>query len=170
MAGQTVAGPRPGSKRADWLRLRPLDGRRPLAVRLLRDPRRRDGARPAPASSSGPPRLSAHAGIGRIAEVMTRQRQELHPQPGLQGRPRRARCQAPAHQTPLPLAERQGGEPQPHSPGRVGLPARLSVQRTSGRRALASMAPALQHRAPPQRSWRSAADQPPVMNVMAEYT
>ena len=51
-----LAGPRPADghhrrqeARPDRLRLRPLHGRRPLPARLLRDPARRDRARPAPA-------------------------------------------------------------------------------------------------------------------------
>jgi transposase len=98
-----------------------------------------------------------------------RQRLQLHPQHRFQCGAQSSRCQAPPHQTPLPVAERQGGETQSHTADRMGLSTRLSDQCATAS-SPAKMASALQHRAPPQRTWRPATSQPPVMKVVAEYT
>ena len=78
------------------------------------------------------------------------------------------RRQAQVHPAPLPMAERQGGEVQPHPASRVGLPAGLPHQRRPRRRPC-TLARALQHSTPPHRTRRTPADQPPVTNLMAEY-
>ena len=57
--------------------------------------------------------------------------------PALRCLPRRrggSRGQTAVHQAPLPLAEREGGEIQPHPAGRVGLPPTVRQQHRTGRR------------------------------------
>jgi hypothetical protein len=80
-----------------------------------------------------------------------------------------ARRQAQVHQAALSVAERQGREVQPDPAGRVGLPPGLPDQRRQISCSCA-LARALQHSPSPHRTRRAAADQPPVTNVMAEYT
>ena len=70
---------------------------------------------------------------------------------------------------PLPMAERQGGEPQPHPAHRVGLPPGLPHQR----RALScpcALARALQHSTTSQRTRRTPTHQPTATNLMARYS
>lgn len=87
----------------------------------------------------------ADHGITRIERVMTDNawayRWSLRPtrhQPGL-------------HQTPLPLAKRQGGATHPHPANRMGLPTGLHYQRRTLSRPCA-VARALQHSTTPQRA------------------
>ena len=111
----------------------------------------------------------AEHGIHRIERVHHRQPLQLPPQQRCRGSHRRARCQTQVHPTALPLAERQGGEVQPHPAGRVGLPAGLPHQRRPLRRTCA-LARAVQHSTPPHRTRRTPAAQPSVTNLTAEYS
>jgi hypothetical protein len=68
----------------------------------------------------------------------------------------------------LPLAERQGGAPQPHPAHRVGLPPGLPHQPRALSRPC-TLARALQHSTTPQRTRRPPAHQPAATNLMARY-
>ena len=63
-----------------------------------------------------------------------RQRLRLPALGRLPGRGRRSRGQTTVHQAPLPMAEREGGEIQPHPAGRVGLPPTVHQQHRTSRR------------------------------------
>ena len=108
-------------------------------------------------------------GITVIERVHDRQRVRLPQRRRLHSCRRRHGCPAEVHPSPLPLAERQSGEVQPHPPGRVGLPATVHHQPATPRRPC-PLARAVQHSTPSHRTRRQTPDQPAVTNLMAEYT
>ena len=109
----------------------------------------------------------ASHGITRIERVMTDNAWAYRW--SLRDGVRRPRRPADLHQAALPLAERQGRTPQPHPADRMGLPAGLHQQRRASRRPC-TLARALQHSTPPQRTRRTPTHQPTATNLMAGYT
>src|SRR5699024_2853947 len=156
-----LASPRPRQRAR--LRLRPLPGRRPLPAGLLRNPARREGhhLRRLPQPRDRLLRRTWHHPY-RTADDRQRLGLPLVPTTGL----RHPRHPAKVHQTPLPLAERQGRETQPNPANRVGLPTALHQQRRPNR-CPCTLARTLQHSTPPQRTRRKTTHQPPATNLMA---
>ena len=110
--------------------------------------------------------FAAH-GIGQIQRVMTDNAWGL-PLLARRGGPS-AECKAGVYPSALPMAERQGGAPEPHAAKRVGLPPTLQVQ-CRARRGACAVAGALHQSTASLRSGRPSSDQPTVINVTAEYT
>jgi transposase len=112
--------------------------------------------------------FSTH-GITTIERVITDNRLGLPPLPRLPRGRGPTGSQAEVHQTPLPLAERQGRTLQPEPANRMGLPADLRQQRRT-RSGAATMDGVLQHPTASQRTRRPSTDQQTVTNAMTEYT
>ena len=98
-----------------------------------------------------------------------RQPLELHPQRLPAGVVDPDQGHPPADQAALPLAEREGRAVQPKPPKRMGLSAGLHHQHRPQRRSW-PLARALQQSTTTQRTRGPSPHQPPVTNLMTEYT
>jgi transposase-like protein len=108
-------------------------------------------------------------GITRIEEVMSDNAFSYRLSDDFPGPAGGSRGPPPPDPAPLPLAERESGAVQPDPARRVGVLTGLHQQRRA-RRVPGILPRALQHPAPPQQPQRPPADQPPVNNVVSDYS
>lgn len=113
-------------------------------------------------------RFFAGLGITRIERVMT-DNALAYRQPRVHRRLPGARDAPGVHPSPLPLDQRQSRAPEPHAPDGMGLRTPVHLERRA-RPGPATLAPLLQPQAPPQQPRRATTDQPPVNNLLTNYT